>query len=628
MEGHTTRVMLLASVIIAAITFAVFSPILKNDFTNWDDEIYITRNQDIRSFSPLSLFRVFSSFYVGNYQPLAMLTYMVDYRIFGLNPAGYHLTALIWHILNALLVFCLIYLLSRDHAISFMTAMLFAIHPLHVESVAWASARKDVCYAFFFLASLIAYFLYVHSGKKRRFFFFSLVLFTCAILSKIMAITLPVILLLLDSAAGRRQGKESLKEKIPFFLVSGIFGVIALLGQGTQGRTEDHLDIAYKCVVSGHAALFYLQKMVLPVNLSSYYLYCGPGNIYNYPVYLYYYLLFLCCIAASWAIMKYSSAAKFGILFYCIHLFPVLQFVPLGRTIVADRYTYIPLIGIFYVISVYAMRLARRKIRFAGALKAATSAALAVMLISCGYLAWQRCHVWRDSYTLWSDVLRAYPNSITAFSSRGYYYLSTRDYANARKEFDKAIAVNQGFFKSYASRGILYYEQGHYEKALADLNRAIELDPRYEKAYYYRALIAYKNARYQEAITDLTKTAELNKRHTGAFCYRGIIYDELGETKKALDDFTRVLRLDPWNIDAYYNRGVTYYRIGDYRRAIDDFSRTISLNPRFVDAYNNRAIAYFYAGEYAKSRADTALLKKMGYSVNEDLLKKLREIPI
>ena len=229
--AHSNLRITLCLCLILLIVFGAFLPSLKNGFVNWDDDCYVLNSSSISSsISASNLKSIFTSFSVGHYQPLTILSYAFDYQLFKLNPYYYHLTNLILHLLNSLLVFYLIYLLSGNIGVSFITAILFGIHPLHVESVAWISERKDVLYSFFFLLSCIIYLYYLTKERNSKYYLLSLFLFLCSLLSKSMAVTLPLLLLLMDYYLKRKPNKELLLDKIPYFFLTAISCIIVFFG--------------------------------------------------------------------------------------------------------------------------------------------------------------------------------------------------------------------------------------------------------------------------------------------------------------------------------------------------------------------------------------------------------------
>src|SRR3989339_472154 len=262
--------------LILIITFISYYPSLKNGFVTWDDPAYVTGNLQIRSLSLQNVKNIFTSFTMDLYTPLSNLSYAIEYNIFKLNPKIYHITNLFIHLLNCILVFWLFFLISDKISVSFLVSLLFGIHPLHVESVAWISERKDVLYAFFFLLSLISY-IYYYNKKEAKYYYFALILFILSILSKPMAVTLPVILFIFDYLLNRKFTWDIFKEKILFFIIAVIFSIINLYG-GTPPKL--HYDIFEKIFFPTYVLLFHLFKTIIPLKLSA--IYPHPEKIGNF----------------------------------------------------------------------------------------------------------------------------------------------------------------------------------------------------------------------------------------------------------------------------------------------------------------------------------------------------------
>lgn len=333
------KIVILISLILI-ITFVAFLPSLKNGFVNWDDEIYVINNTAIKSLSVGNINKILTSFFVGNYQPLAILSYLLEYQFVKLNLFGYHLTNLILHLFNCLLVFWLIAMLSGRVSIALITSILFGVHPLLVESVAWISERKDVLYAVFFLGATICYLKYLREKQKLKYYLFSIFLFALSLLSKSMAITLPLVLLLIDYLLHRRHDKYMFIDKAPFFLLSLIFGIIAIYSQNSSEPSMQRglYYLLTKFIILSYCIIFYLNKIFMPIRLSCLYPYYGLENIL---LPLFYPTMFIILLVAVIISCKYTKKFIFGSAFFLIIILPVLQFMPLGETIVADRYKYI-----------------------------------------------------------------------------------------------------------------------------------------------------------------------------------------------------------------------------------------------------------------------------------------------
>jgi len=337
--------------LVLLLAFTVHSPTLNNGFVNnWDDDGYILNNSSIQTLSKENTKSIFSSFHMGNYHPLTTLTYALEYHFFGLNARYYHFNNLVLHLLNVFFVFVLVGLLFGRNNMALIAALLFAIHPMHVESVGWISERKDVLYALFFLLSLIMYLKY-SENNQIKFYALSILFFLFSLLSKSAAVSLPMVLVacLFFRESGNGFALKKYVLLFPFFALSLLFGIIALKSQGasTQYLTPDYTII--QRLFTGHfALLFYMYKFVLPFNLSAFYphptltngvlptlYYLSPIIVWGIFAGLYFFLI------------RHKKVFVFGLLFFLFAIILVIQFIPVGGAITADRYTYVPYIGLY-----------------------------------------------------------------------------------------------------------------------------------------------------------------------------------------------------------------------------------------------------------------------------------------
>lgn len=344
-SSNEVPIWLLAFIII--ITLLAYLPVFDAGFVQWDDKLYIQDNALIRS---INLKEIFATYQQGNYHPVTMLVYAIEYHFWNLNAAGYHTVNLFLHLLNTLMVCYVIFRLCRKKEIAFVAALFFGIHPIHVESVAWLAELKDLLYTFFFLASYIYYLKYNEEGKSK-FYFISLLLFLLSLLSKAMAAPLPVILLLTDYFIDRKFSRKTILEKIPFFILAIILGIVAINAQLPTGETLNIPVYPFwqRIIFACYGFVSYLIHLIMPVNLNAVYPY--PMKVgENIPfLYYFYVILFFGIVATVIYSLRFSRKIFFGIGFFTATVFLVLQLLPIGDAIMANRYGYIPSVGIFYL---------------------------------------------------------------------------------------------------------------------------------------------------------------------------------------------------------------------------------------------------------------------------------------
>jgi protein O-mannosyl-transferase len=539
-KKKSTNSLVWALLAILGITVLVYGRALYNGFSPLDDDDYILRNPVIRDFSLSGLKSIFSSFYIGMYEPLTMLTYMIEYALFGLKPLPYHLTNILLHLLNTWLVFIFIDKLCGKKIAALFVAALFALHPMHVESVAWISERKDVLYTFFFLLSLLYYLNYAKANGKKKYYFVSLLFFIGSLFSKSAAVILTALVIGLDFYLGRKINAKSLLEKIPFLLLSILFGVISLYSQNIQQPTKD-ISMAFNSIdrifLISYSLVFYPVKLLLPFNLSAIYYY--PDKLGGFlPWYYYASLPLLCCIV--WIIFRRSAYKKImiaGFLFYFISISLVLQIISVGYTITADRYSYVSYIGLFFIAGYWISDMWKTK------KKNFIMLVLAAILILFSYLSWVRIGIWKNGETLYTDALNKNNGNYLAWWSRGIYRSNNDNLPGALEDFDKALAINPGFNKAYKIRGMFRAQAGDKTGALEDLQKAISVEP--------DDAVAWENLGSLKVMMD--------------------------DYKGAVDDYSHSLKLDSKSSSAYYNRGFTLFTLKDTAGACSDWTKAMAL---------------------------------------------------
>jgi len=540
-------------ILILAVTFLTLSPALRGSFVNWDDPLYVLGNDLIRSLDVQAVGMFFTRTFEGNYHPLTLLSYAVEHALFGFDPFPYHLTNLLLHMANTLLVFLLSRVLLRSRRAALLCALIFGLHPLRVESVAWVSGRKDVLSGFFFFGSLLCYAASTGKAKQRLLQSSSFVLFVGALFSKPVAVTLPFALIIIDIFLRVPQTGKRWLAKAPFFALAGTVAAVTFLAQTGAGAVATHASFygwRYPLTVL-HSLWFYVSRTLVPVDLSAFYPYPSLSAVTS-PGYLLGAFLGVCFILTLLPMGKGWRTYRMGGLFFVLTILPVLKILPVGNVPMADRYYYIPGIGLAWAfVGIHEFLSARRPIlpRRAGA------AGLILLASWFVLLAWQareRVACWKDSVALWSDVVGRHPNDFLAHFNLG--------------------------------RG--HMEKGSYPEALHHFNRAVSLKPFLETEgrktrdphlYYYRGRAYYRTDAPGRAERDFLTAVEAWPDYTPALLELGILLAERGEYSQALSRLGKAALLQPSNPLAHYNLGLLYARLGDGAKAEAAFLRAREL---------------------------------------------------
>ncbi|MBI2412736.1 MAG: tetratricopeptide repeat protein [Deltaproteobacteria bacterium] len=533
----------LAAVLPALLTFIVYLPALNNGFVDWDDHVYIVNTPNIRALD-LAFFKwVFSSVLNSNWHPITVISWAVDYALWGLDPRGFHLTSIALHAINTLIASTLVtwisalytgtpYAEKRNLLAGAIAALLFGLHPYHVESVAWVSERKDLlCQVFYFL-SVIFYLRYA-TRTALRFFYYAASFFflALALMSKPMAVSLPLVLLLLDfSLPGIKKSWKTIADKVPFAVLSAVSSVITISAQKSGGTIATLVEHSFfeRAAIAFRAYAFYLYKTLLPVGLSPYYPFPPKARFFDRVFFLS--LLIFIGISAFCIVFRSKRHFLSAWLFFIITLAPVIGIVQVGGQAAADRYTYLPSMGPFILLGAWAAGLAYKNKR----VKIPALFLVMVVAAAISYGTLRQIPVWRDTFSLWSKVIDEYPGRA-------------------------ALA--------YYNRGVLHNGAGRYDDAIADFDQMLMLKPDNSDAYYNRALAFSMTGRYREAVEDLTKAIGLRPEDPEAYNNRGGAYVRLGDYDAAVSDFKKAIELDPSNPIAYQNLRVVYSRIGSSQNA-------------------------------------------------------------
>lgn len=567
----------------------LYNPVNRHPFVNYDDDRYIVQNTHTRGLSWETIRWAFTTTAEANWHPLTWMSHALDYQFFHLNAAGHHLDSLLLHALNVVLLFLLLHSATKRVGRSLLVAALFAVHPLNVESVAWVAERKNLLCTFFFFLALWAYGGYVQKPNWRRYLAVA-GLFAMGLMSKPMVITLPFVLLLFDYwPLGRIQGTppsalrdqqaipraplaKLFLEKVPLLALSASSAWVTMHAQNSGGAVRSvaqfPLGIRLENSIVAYAA--YLWKMIWPAHLAVLYPHAGnslPGWQVGLGTLV---LLGITALALRYRSQRYLTT---GWLWFLGTLVPVIGLVQVGYQSMADRYTYIPLIGVFVMLVWGVAELAdHRKLGLAWRLVPA-----AVMLVSLSWAARRQLSYWDSGLDLWSHTLAVNPNNFIAEDNLGDSLLTAGKPDEAYPHFQRAAEIMPRDPWSHGNMGAYLQQKGRLQEAIAE----------------YRTTLSLSQDRFMVALT----SANL-----------GSAYRDLGDDKDALESYNGAIDINPYQSNAYFGRAVLYRKQGKLAEAIRDFSKAVELQPT-AEGYVQlgQALAQAQRREEALAAIDQAL---------------------
>jgi len=618
--------------IILSIGF-VFSNILSNKILDFDDSYYFTTYYELINFNWSDLKTIFSSYYLQMYQPLPVLSFALTYKFFGAEPAAYHLFSIFFHMLNGIMVFLLVKKLFRNYTVSLLAALLFAVHPMNVETVSWISARSNEMFTFFFLLALYFYLEYSEKQTVKN-YVLVVVFFLFSLLCKVQAVTFPIAILAIDWYDRRKINSRSVIEKVPLLLLSLIFGIIAILDPNASGYLDELNQYSFvdHIFLFTYSLAYYIFRFVFPFHLATINLYpLKTGGFFP----IEYYLAPVFLLLVVWAAVRYGRKRRYilmGLSFFIITISVTLQIIPSRWIIVADRYTYLPYVGLLFAVAglLTAIRNVDLIRKFA--------IGMVVYAFVFALISREQGKIWASDLSLWENAVSHYPDHGTPYKARGDARKNRGDVAGGIADYNKAIELDPQFEEAYCNRGDAKQLQSNFNGAIFDYNRALEIDSMYVNAYHNRGIAKLNAGMLSEAEEDFNRALEIDTSFFDCYFNRGFLrnmmekYDlavedlnknlyyfpsnpkayyqlslaktKLGKTEEAIYNLTQCLLYDPQNITALNDRGVLYSRMEKNDEALADFSKVIALDNTFVSAYMNRGIVYSKTNQFQAALSD------------------------
>lgn len=551
--------------------------ILKNDFIyTWDDDVYVVENLVLRDWSIENLKTIFTTELGANYHPITYLSLAFEYQLFDGEAWGFHLMSLLFHLACVGLVFWLSYLFfDKNIWAGLISGLVFGLHPMHVESVAWIAERKDVLFLMFLLAGLISYHYYI---QKER---LGLLLLTClfailSMLSKPAAVVFPALLLLMDWWNRRRLSWKLFLEKVPFGLLSlGLIVLTIHFQSQYEALSKIHIyTLSERLVFGSYGWLMYLWKFFAPVSLSGFYPYPPLAEALPFIIRISPLLVVILTGLFIWK-GRTIRLLSFAILFFTISLLPVLQIIPVGSSIISERYTYLPYVGLGLLVSGIILFLIKKYPKYLAVITGLTVGL--VMLLAFGV--WQRCQVWENDFTFWSDVIKKQPLAINGYTYLGAYHQRAGEFDEALKRYEDALHIHPDYLEAQIGKGMILYEKRDFATAIDYFSMALAQLPADPDLLILRGESYMRTGKYEEALADFNRCINLNPSDPFVYNFRAYIYGQRGQFDLARKDLEKAVELGTEDAAAFYSLGTYYYEEGKAQEAIRYLNKAVELAP-------------------------------------------------
>jgi tetratricopeptide (TPR) repeat protein len=581
-------------VVLVLATVIAYEQVRHNDFVGYDDYSYVTENPNVtEGITRESILWAFTTPYAYNWHPLTWLSHTLDCQLFGLNAAGHHIVNLFFHIANTLLLFWVLKKMTGAIWQSAFVAAAFALHPLHVESVAWVAERKDVLSGFFWMLTMTAYVRYTEQpGIKRYLLVVSA--FCLGLLSKPMLVSLPFVLLLLDYwPLGRGQRGRLIAEKIPLFVLAAASSLVTYIIQQQTGAMAgaDKLPLTFRTTNALVSYISYIGKMVYPSRLAVFY----PHPFNKLPIWQL--IVSAVMLAVISTIVIYMGRRRrylvVGWLWYLGTLVPVIGLVQVGLQAMADRYTYLPLIGIFIIVSWGAADLtAKRRYRNTGL--GITASIILVALLICTRM--QLRH-WQNSLTLFGHALEVTENNPIMHNNYGEALLENGQLEESVTHFNEALRLRPADFEARYNLGLAFLRQGKIDEAIACFTESLRTSDKPYKVHNDLGLAYAEKGKLDLAIGNYNEALRLKPDYVKAINNLGSALKEQGKIDEAIKQWERALQLRPDYANPHYNLGVTMAERGKYDDAVRHLNEALRTRPDWAEAHYDLGGIYVRQGK-------------------------------
>jgi protein O-mannosyl-transferase len=569
---------------LAAITFAVFGQTLHHEFVNYDDDKYVSENPMVAPGLTLKgIIRAFTRVHASNWHPLTWLSHMLDCQLYGLNPGGHHLSNVLLHTATVIALFLVLRQMTGALWRSAFVAAVFAIHPLRVESVAWVAERKDVLSGLFFLLTIGAYMRYARRPWSWRRYGLVVILFAMGLMCKPMLVTLPLVLLLLDYWPLQRVGPRKLSglvlEKLPLLALSAAACVVTVFAQSKAIQSTESYSLPLRLGNALVTCMIYLGQMVWPAGLAVFYPYPHNG-LPPWEVGLAGMLLAGFSVAAVWQRRK-QPWLLVGWLWYLVMLLPVAGIIQVGEQAHADRYTYLPQIGIYVAVTWLAAEWVESRVAL-GSLAAAVLGALVIC-------ARQQTAYWQDSKTLWTRALGCTTSNYAAHAGLGNALLQDGKIDEAMGNYQDAVQIKPDYADARNNLGNILLQKGRVEEAITQFQKTLQIKPDNADARYNLGLSFHQQGRLDEAISQYEKALKIKPDYAKAHYNLGNALLQKGRADEAIAQYQKALDIEPDNADVHLNLGNALQQKDREDEAMAHVEKALEIKPADPAVQNDLA---------------------------------------
>ena len=613
------------------VTAIVFIPSLNNAFVNWDDDDNLVKNPNLKAFDWNSIRAMFTTHVIGNYNPLPIFSFALEKKLFGmydnpLKPSIFHIDNLLLHLVCVFFSYRILLELKLSRWAAVLAALLFGLHPMRVESVAWVTERKDVLFGAFYLPATYLYFRWLDAvgSKKTQIYLLITVLFTLALFAKIQAVVLPLSMLAIDYYRRRPLKLNLIIEKIPFFALSLAVGLLGIYFLQSAKSLDDptHFSFLQRLFIGCYSYFTYLAKFIFPYKMSPLYPYT---SIIQPEVYLSALLLLPFGFWLYYAWRKDDRKTLFGVLFFTLNVMFLLQIVGAGQGYLADRFTYIPYLGLFFLVGTVYDYFVKNRPSNVGILHGGLGLYLVILAVTT----WNQTGIWKNGGTLWTHVLKYYPDDTPlAWGNLGLYYRDNKEYEKALPNLNKAISLKPTS-ALHNSRGKLFFDTGRSAQAIEEYTAALRLGDKESNVvkgeiYINRGAAQASGGNLQAALADLSAGLVSDPKNANGYLNRSLLYFQTQQYEKAVQDQTNYLALNPYYYEMYYERAITKAALNQHSTALPDFDVAIQHAKANGLFYAQRARTHLALGNKSAAQQDIRQAQQLGQVIDPALVQAVQ----